>query len=317
MKIFRQRMLACVLAALIFAGAAVGKDIPVQAAGRAGGAPSDILVVYFSCTENTKAVAEHAADILKADIYEIVPEVPYTPEDLNYGNSSSRTSLENNDPDARPGISGSVENMAGYGTVLIGYPIWHGKAPKIIYTFLESYDFSGKTILPFCTSASSPLGTSASNLHVLCDSSVKWLDGKRFGAGTSRETVESWLSDMGIPSPDEGECEHSYTEEVTAEPTCTAEGQKTCTCSLCGDSYTVSLCFPISRAIRWPDSGAQSRTFPSGLGQAKGKAGSIPGEQARRTHGAGRRTHSWNPWPKPGSPFRIILGTANASCMSM
>lgn len=230
MKIFRQRILVCILAALFLAGIVAGKDISVRAAERAGGAPSDILVVYFSCTENTKAVAEHAADILNADIYEIVPEVPYTPKDLNYGNSSSRTSLENRDPDARPGISGRVENMAEYGTVLIGYPIWHGKAPKIIYTFLESYDFSGKTILPFCTSASCPLGTSASNLHALCDSSAKWLDGRRFGAGTSRETVESWLSDAGLPSPDERECEHSYTEEVTAEPTCTAEGKKMYTC---------------------------------------------------------------------------------------
>lgn len=122
-----------------------------------------------------------------------------------------------------------------------GFPIWWGQAPKIIYTFLENYDFSGETILPFCTSASSPLGTSADNLHAVCPSSVRWLDGRRFGSGTSRETVEVWLSDMGISSPGEGECKHNYIEEVTVEADCAMDGEKTYTCSLCGNSYAVPI----------------------------------------------------------------------------
>lgn len=86
--------------------------------------------------------------------------------------------------------------MEPYSTVVIAYPIWHGQAPKIIYTFLESYDLSGKTIIPFCTSASSPLGTSATNLHTLAPDST-WKDGRRFAAGTSQATIEAWLENMG------------------------------------------------------------------------------------------------------------------------
>lgn len=78
------------------------------------------------------------------------------------------------------------------------YPIWHGQAPRIISTFLESYDFSGKTIIPFCTSHSSGIGSSASNLHVLCSESVEWMDGKRFEAGVSRESVQNWIGEVGI-----------------------------------------------------------------------------------------------------------------------
>lgn len=142
---------------------------------------------------------------------------------------------------ARPELSSHVENMEDYDVIILGYPNWWGQAPKIIYTFLESYDLSGKTILPFCTSASSPLGTSADNLHAVCPSSVRWLDGRRFGAGTSRETVEGWLSDMGFSSPGEGECKHNYIEEVTVEAGCTMDGEKTYTCSLCGNSYAVPI----------------------------------------------------------------------------
>lgn len=154
---------------------------------------SKILVVYFSATGTTKALAEYAADILSADIYEIVPQDPYTDEDLAYY-TGGRADKEQSDPSARPAISGSVKDMSQYDTVLIGYPIWHGQAPKIIYTFLESYDFSGKTILPFCTSHSSGIGSSADNLHSLA-SGANWLDGKRFAVGTSKEEIESWLEE--------------------------------------------------------------------------------------------------------------------------
>ena len=158
-----------------------------------------ILVAYFSATGTTRPLAEYAAEILGVDLYEIVPEVPYTDADLNYGDSSSRTTQEQNDPSARPAIAGSVENMEQYDTVLIGYPIWHGQAPKIISTFLESYDFAGKTIVPFCTSHSSGIGSSASNLHSLCPD-AEWLDGERFGGSATRADIETWLDGLALAS---------------------------------------------------------------------------------------------------------------------
>lgn len=156
-----------------------------------------ILVVYFSCTVTTKLLAEYAVEILGADIYEIVPENPYTEADLAYY-TNGRADQEQNDPDARPEISGSVENMDGYDTIILGYPIWHGQAPRIISTFLESYDFFGKTIVPFCTSHSSGVGSSARNLHSLCSESTLWFDGKRFAGGTSRDEIEEWLNGINI-----------------------------------------------------------------------------------------------------------------------
>lgn len=157
---------------------------------------NEILVVYFSATGTTKSLAEYAADILNADKYEIVPDDPYTEEDLAYY-TNGRADREQNDSSARPAISGGVENIQKYDTILLGYPIWHGQAPRIISTFLESYDFSGKTILPFCTSHSNDIGTSAINLHSLAEN-ANWLDGKRFAGGTTKEEIERWLSDLEI-----------------------------------------------------------------------------------------------------------------------
>lgn len=159
-----------------------------------------ILVAYFSCTGTTEKIARSAADILDADIYRITPEFPYTQADLNYNNPSSRGNREQNDPSARPAISGSVEGMGNYDTVLLGYPIWHGQAPRIISTFLESYDFGGKTIVPFCTSHSSGIGSSGTNLHGLCPDTVTWLSGKRFPADASNEIIKEWIDSMDIPA---------------------------------------------------------------------------------------------------------------------
>ena len=158
---------------------------------------SKILVAYFSATHTTQGVAELIANGLNADLYEIVPEVPYTEEDLNYHDSSSRTTLEMNDPDARPAISGSVENMDLYDIVLIGYPIWWGDAPRIISTFMESYDFYNKTIVPFCTSGSSGIGSSAANLEKLTDGAV-WLPGKRLNGSDSQDTLMEWVTSLGL-----------------------------------------------------------------------------------------------------------------------
>ena len=156
-----------------------------------------VLIAYFSATNNTENIANHLNDILDADLYEIVPETPYTADDLNYNDSSSRSSQEMNDPDSRPVISGSVENMEQYDVIFLGYPIWWGKAPRIINTFLESYDLSGKTIVPFCTSASSPLGSSATKLQDVTDSAT-WLEGQRFSGGASASDVQSWVDSLNL-----------------------------------------------------------------------------------------------------------------------
>ena len=155
------------------------------------------LVAYFSATNTTKRLAEFLSDGLQSDLYEIAPAVPYTSADLDYGNTSSRSSMEMNDPNARPEISGSVENMAQYDIVFIGYPIWWGEAPRIISTFLESYDFSGKKVIPFCTSGSSGIGSSASNLHRLADR-AEWLSGRRFGSSVSRNDMIEWVNSLGL-----------------------------------------------------------------------------------------------------------------------
>lgn len=159
---------------------------------------SHVLVAYFSATGTTKALAEYAADAMGADIYEIVPEEPYTSEDLDYGDSGSRSSIEQNDEAARPAISGSVGNMDQYDTVFLAYPIWWGEAPRIVYTFMESYDFSGKTIVPFCTSGGSGIGSSARNLHSLAVSDATWLDGERLSSGSSRDDMVSWINGLGL-----------------------------------------------------------------------------------------------------------------------
>ncbi len=156
-----------------------------------------VLVAYFSATNTTKGVAEHIANGLNADIYEITPEEPYTDADLNYNDNNSRSSIEMNDPGSRPAISGSVENMEQYDIVFIGYPIWWGDAPRIVSTFVEGYDFSGKTIVPFCTSGSSGIGSSAANLEQLT-SGAEWLSGQRLRGSDSQETVMEWVDSLSL-----------------------------------------------------------------------------------------------------------------------
>jgi len=156
-----------------------------------------ILVVCFSATGNTQSVAEIIAARLNADIHEIVPEEPYSSADLDYNDSSSRSSVEMNDPAARPGISSVLEGIENYDVVFLGYPIWWGEAPRIINTFLESYDFSGKTIIPFCTSSSSGMGSSARDLQSLTPDAV-WMDGQRFGESPSQSDVTGWVDGLGL-----------------------------------------------------------------------------------------------------------------------
>ncbi len=167
-------------------------DEPVKKTGKT-------LVAYFSATNTTRPLAKYASDILNADLYEIVPEVPYTDADLAYY-SGCRADREQSDPSARPAITGSVDNMVDYDIVFLGYPIWHGTAPKIIYTFLESYDFTGKTIVPFCTSHSSDICSSDTNLHPLAGG-ANWFEGRRFAGGTSRSAIEDWINGLELTQP--------------------------------------------------------------------------------------------------------------------
>ena len=155
---------------------------------------SEIIVIYFSRTGHTKPLANYIKDELNADIFEIEAKIPYTDDDIKYY-TDCRADREQKDPSARPEIAGELPDLSKYNTIYLGYPIWHGQAPKIIYTFLEIVDVNGKTIIPFCTSASSPVGTSSENLHPLAPNAV-WKDGVRFAIGTSREEIKEWLSSM-------------------------------------------------------------------------------------------------------------------------
>lgn len=153
----------------------------------------NVLVAYFSVTNNTKKLANYAKDHLNSDIFEIVPTQEYTSADIEY-NSDCRANREQNDDNARPEIKDTMEDISQYDTIVLGYPIWWSQAPKIMYTFIESYDFTNKTILPFCTSGSSPIGSSASNLAQSAPN-ANWLEGKRFASNTSKEEIGKWLDE--------------------------------------------------------------------------------------------------------------------------
>ena len=169
-----------------------------EAVGSDEETPDDsVLVAYFSATGNTEGIAQHLQSILGADLYEIVPEVAYTDEDLNYSNDDCRANQEQNDPAARPAITGTLENPEDYDVVFLGYPIWWGQAPKVIYTFLESCDFGDATIVPFCTSGSSGIGSSADGLQELTEN-AQWLDGQRFSSGASQDEVAQWVDGLGL-----------------------------------------------------------------------------------------------------------------------
>ena len=156
------------------------------------------LVVYFSCTGITKMVAEKLASVVKGDLYEIEPEQPYTEEDLDWRNKNSRSSIEMRDLSSRPAIKGKVKNMEDYKVIYLGFPIWWYVAPTIINTFLESYEFSGKTIIPFCTSGSSGVGKTDEALHFSCSKETDWRPTERFSSSVLQEELEKWVSTLAI-----------------------------------------------------------------------------------------------------------------------
>lgn len=154
---------------------------------------ADVLVIYFSTNDTVKAVALTAADTLGADVFEIVPEIPYTEDDLKYY-TDCRADQEQADDTARPGLAALPEDLEKYSTIFIGYPIWHGQAPKILYTLLESIDVKGKTIIPFCTSMSSGAGSSAAALQELTDDTATWLEVTRIDNESTADDVRAWAA---------------------------------------------------------------------------------------------------------------------------
>ena len=155
---------------------------------------SKALVTYFSASGVTAKLAKRLADGIGADLYEIKPETPYTSADLDWRNKSSRSSVEMDDRSSRPPIADKVQDMAQYDFVFVGFPVWWYREPSIIDTFMESYDFSGKTVIPFATSGSSGIGDSGKNMQALAPG-AKVVRGKRFDSGASEETLKQWASE--------------------------------------------------------------------------------------------------------------------------
>lgn len=164
-----------------------------------GNGSGKTLVVYYSASGNTERVAKAAAEAAGADLFEIVPVEPYTSEDLNWTNDNSRVSREHNDESLRDVeiTSTEVANWDSYDTVLIGYPIWWGIAAWPTDGFVKANDFTGKTVIPFCTAASSGIGQSGKLLADLAGTG-DWQEGKRFASSASDQEVASWIGELGL-----------------------------------------------------------------------------------------------------------------------
>ena len=169
----------------------------VQAGETASG--SSVLVVYYSATGNTAQVAQYIADSTGGDLFEIQPVEPYTDDDLNWIDDNSRVSQEHADESLRDVelVADTVDNWDQYDTVFIGYPIWWGIAAWPVDGFVEANDFSGKTVIPFCTSSSSGLGESGQLLGDMAGTG-DWQEGQRFSSGASQEDVQSWIEELGL-----------------------------------------------------------------------------------------------------------------------
>jgi len=156
-----------------------------------------ILVAYFSASGQTQRLAKTLANVTGGDLYEIVPAQRYTAADLNWNDKHSRSSVEMNDPSSRPAIAGQVEDMEQYDVVFVGFPIWWYQAPTIIQTFLESYDFTGKTVISFATSGGSGMGKTDSILRPSVPN-ANWKSGKRLAAGAGAKEVSAWVDSLNL-----------------------------------------------------------------------------------------------------------------------
>jgi flavodoxin len=152
------------------------------------------LVAYFSASGVTKGLAERLAAAAGADLFEIVPETLYTKEDLDWRNQNSRSSVEMKDPACRPAIAGKVADMGQYDVVFVGFPVWWYREPSIIDTFMEAYDFAGKTVVPFATSGTSGIGDSGKNMQALAPG-AKVAPGKRFDARAGEAELKQWAAE--------------------------------------------------------------------------------------------------------------------------
>ena len=152
------------------------------------------LVAYFSASGQTAKLAKTLAGVTGGDLFEIAPETAYTAADLDWMDKKSRSTIEMKDPKSRPAIAGKVEDMAQYDTVFVGFPIWWYQAPRIIETFLESYDFSGKTVIPFATSGGSGMGRTVDELRKLCPN-ANWKAGKMVN-GISDKALADWANTL-------------------------------------------------------------------------------------------------------------------------
>ena len=153
-----------------------------------------MAVVYFSATGTTKKIAEFVKETTNADLFEIIPKQKYTSEDLNYGDSSTRATKEQNNENARPEIENNID-VSNYDVIFLGYPIWWGNVPKIILSFIDNTKLDGKTIIPFCTSGSSEISASEKTLKSY-NANINWISGKRFSSNALKDEVSNWVNNL-------------------------------------------------------------------------------------------------------------------------
>ena len=157
-----------------------------------------VLVAYFSASGVTENLAKNLAQVVNGDLFEMKPVTAYTAADLDWNDANSRSSLEMKDPNSRPAIAQQVSNMAQYDTVFVGFPIWWYVCPRIVQTFLESYDFSGKTVIGFATSGSSGMGKTDDVLKQCCSGETNWKPGKRLNANSDTKTIQEWVDSLHL-----------------------------------------------------------------------------------------------------------------------
>lgn len=164
-----------------------------------GSTDQKTVVVYFSATGNTKTIAEEIADVTDGELFELQPKEPYTEDDLDYNDDNSRVCKEHADKNQRNVelVSTTVDNWQDVDVVYLGYPIWWGEASWVVDQFVENNDFTGKTVIPFCTSASSGIGSSGSDLAEMAGTG-EWLNGERFSSDASKDDVKAWIESLGL-----------------------------------------------------------------------------------------------------------------------
>ncbi len=153
-----------------------------------------VLVAYFSATGTTEKLANRLAKVTGADLFKIIPEQPYTADDLNWMDKQSRSSVEMNDRNSRPAISSKIDDISKYNVIFVGFPVWWYREPSIIDTFMESYDFTGKTVIPFATSGGSPIGDSGKNMQQLAPK-AKVYAGKCFSVTVPEDVLFNWAKE--------------------------------------------------------------------------------------------------------------------------